>query len=68
MDNNLVKMTLINLLNGITEFEDANGSSKLAVIFDDLTDLVRKTDEISDEDVYQLGEQIANIYFEYSLS
>jgi hypothetical protein len=63
-NNEVVKSTVIKLLNGAAEFELDNGTSQLALVIDNLIEKVRVAKELSDQDVHEIGEQIAVIYFD----
>ena len=63
-NNELVKSVVIKLLNGASEFEQDNGTFQLASVIDALTEKVRAVEELSDQDVHNIGEQIAMIYFD----
>jgi hypothetical protein len=63
-NNEVVKSTVIKLLNGAAEFELDNGTFQLALVIDNLIEKVRVAKELSDQDVHEIGEQIAVIYFD----
>ena len=62
-NNEMVKSVVIKLLNGVSEFEQDNGTFQLSLVIDNLTKKVRAAEELSDQDVHDIGEQIAMIYF-----
>ena len=63
-NNEIVKSAVIKLLNGVAEFERDNGTFQLSLVIDNLTEKVRVAKELSDQDVHDIGEQIAMIYFD----
>ncbi len=62
-NNEVVKSIVIKLLNGVSEFEQDNGTFQLSLVIDSLTEKIRVAEELSDQDVHNIGEQIAMIYF-----
>ena len=63
-NNEIVKSTVIELLSGAAEFERDNGTFQLSLVIDCLTEKVRVAKELSDQDIHEIGEQIAVIYFD----